>query len=445
MEDCRPSRKRRREDIVFDPHGNILPWGVFFSTRESKYGVGYTDSKGNRSKMLFVHLSDAVDFSNSVMVAKQLTRAMCSSETTREQNLISHGNNASQERNTLSVLKEALSDHGIEVKIMNDFTVADALVKPSSEKCDSWIQVQLKTTKSKEKEGRWHFMGMAGYANMLIVCVSLDDFTVWTFDGSKMDEYVKNHAHPNIKITSGGSVERIGIVHGNGNNATASLAKNIKRCYTVYPSTTFNVASWNLSCKQQFLERWTIEVYRLLHENEGFSVEWPECQGGSFDALFVYKNRKPSSRVQFKHAHQVIGEGKSGFKCNVEKHIGKKKTGAYNSTDFDILVVMNIDISMKVVHVWEFKTRDIDGSVRDNGKVRTPVVSVGGKPSSTSLYLHLDEVVSGWYGIQTPNKNGMGRKNTHLWTIDYATTYQISKRYMPPVPVPKDLSHMNWA
>jgi hypothetical protein len=322
---------------------------------------------------------------------------------------------------------------------MNDFTVPDIVVGRKGFAEDVWIPVQLKTTSEPRGGTRWRFAEVAGYNDMLVVCVCVKDMRIWSFDGSVLHDFVSRKKNNDICISDGGSVSRLGKSHGPGHGAIQSLSRHIDALFTArrYPLVTETEARWMFNQPNHFLEMWTIDLYTNVFSDDHVSIQWPDEPSAAYDVLLIYPGKMPQ-RAQFKFVKEIsrlsgggcsAQKSKAGFQCNLTKSKGGRKKGPYNKGDFDVLVAVHIDTKSAMAHFWT-----IDSSVIF-------------KDSDVSLFtmvLHVAHNDATRCGYRLPNSDGIGRPNHSLWTRSVCHSVPLYESDMPPVPFPESLKEVRW-
>lgn len=74
----------------------------------------------------------------------------------------------------------------LEMKVLDEGTMADVAFRPLSEMRDWWLPIQVKTTESRRRNnGCYAFMFFHGYTNMYIILFSVEDQRIWLADSNE--------------------------------------------------------------------------------------------------------------------------------------------------------------------------------------------------------------------------------------------------------------------
>ena len=107
----------------------------------------------------------------------------------RERNVATWGGNCSQEAKYARLLRSELEKCGIEAIVLNDYTVADIILRPLTILEDRWVPLQLKTTRAQRPTRSdcsvplWRFSNMKGYHGMPILCAATSSSHRWLMVG----------------------------------------------------------------------------------------------------------------------------------------------------------------------------------------------------------------------------------------------------------------------
>jgi hypothetical protein len=143
------------------------------------------------------------DAGNSLVVRREAKRQKLEDLTTkRAADVAITGDNTALERRCLIRLRDAINNHesartgdpldNLQIHIMCDGTLADALYRTNRMEDGDWLSWQHKTTHKRVKNGGWVFQNVNGYDGMAIICESEVDDNQWLFDGNTYHTWTKN-------------------------------------------------------------------------------------------------------------------------------------------------------------------------------------------------------------------------------------------------------------
>jgi hypothetical protein len=184
-------------------------------------------------------------------------------------------------------------------------TMADFLVRPKGTEKDDWLPIQLKvTTKPNEiNSGNYYFAVGAGYVDMCILCICLEDKRMWLFEPGDLRS-------DQVKVA-------IGKTRSKYTHCETTKKDVLKRkLMDVYNMTKFNQASDNLNMPRSKAQQREQE-YRRLREQylPQMSFQYPEREGLTHD--FIVDGKRVQEKVATKRKQR---------KNSYMAHISRSKT-----------------------------------------------------------------------------------------------------------------------
>ena len=449
-----------------------LPTGVCRGPREGSYRVGLR--KDGRKTV------QGLDAAIALRAACEATHAAFlatdTDEKRRARHLARNGGNSEQERAFAQRLQNAFESLGWECHILNDFTLADILVRPRDDGENTWYWVQLKTTAGRcISDEKWQFNKVSNYGRMLVVCHALRGPTSipGTDDTCKPCTWVYNGETLTRHLPSGGLGVTPGKTNVWDNVAEGRLlakceADDLEACAcetaalittllletpAYYPRTPKHEAEWRFEFSNHFAE--FASLYFLMQSAEASvcTVALPEAQAPPHDLEETCKATKEMLRLQAKtpqlRCRNVDGTASthptfSGLRVSLFKSIGDRKVGPYGPNDFDVLVVVWRDVLCHLWHVWRIPIKDIPCNPPKTGNLVTGMtVHV---PRDVLLPPGVDrEAAHGPapnLAVEGGKKFGAAENKTYDWSTPYHTSYPICPEWEPPVPWPDKLHYM---
>lgn len=378
-------------------------------------------------------------------------------EARRARNLAKRGGGSQQERAFAMRLRVAFEGIGWECHILNDFTLADVLVRPKAAEgtvpVDQWHCVQLKTTADRASgENKWSFSQVSHYGRMLVACHALAGPTLkprtWLYDGTMLETYVPSGT---LNVAPGGvwdtDVEGRLLDKCEADDAEAcarETARLIVRHVRNYPTTTMEAAQWTFEDARHFDEFASLSFLMRLAEEEGVCKRTlPEAQQAHHDLDETHLDTGTKRRLQAKGAQlrcrRVDGRPStiptaSGLHVVLHKRIGDKKAGPYNPDDFDVLVVVWRDVACDLWHVWRIPMDQLPRDPKTDNLLTAIKVHL---PQS----VYRDEDAHGPPPKLVNGKRGGRVCDSYEWSIPFHTCYPMKKEWEPPVPWPDELAH----
>ena len=334
------------------------------------------------------------------------------SEEARAANLARHGNASKQERDVVLDINHRIEKDFAPARAMamNDFTLSDAMVDwagaARSNAAAKMSPQQTKTTlyHYKGNENQYVFQNVTGYGKMLVVCIVIkykverppedqalreeeeggegttdlstcETIRGWIFDGEALDKrkkkdlrvtYPKKRKRKNdpLKLSLTGEEPR----------PLNELLQKMKELQTqrengklVYPTMTYEEASWQFKGEKYFKERVSLHLYKTHIKSD---AEFPlEVQNGSYDLVRKDANRCICERIQGKVACKQ--EGHNGLLVNLTESAGKngrrRTRRPYAQGSFDTLSVVYIDWANKRAQLWIIP----ESALLDKGLLKT--------------------------------------------------------------------------
>ena len=176
---------------------------------------------------------------------------------------------------------------------MNDGTRADVLFKVTE---SSYLQLQLKTTATKAKNGNGYlFAHVLGYAGMLVVCWVVDLKKAWVFDGTWLNERGKK----DLKFTPGYATETPALAKAlTMDELVAYLHDHTHAAHLRL--TTEDAARNDFKSKHYKQEKFGIDAYMTFKPG---THDWPRDQNGEYDTLWTCEDEEKTLRVQHKSCY----------------------------------------------------------------------------------------------------------------------------------------------
>lgn len=441
-----------------------LPYGV---NREDDgrgwhgYTVFLEGGKRKRVKDLQTALNMRKSYNDNVAALK----ASQTQQEKRALNIGKHGSDAELERAFAMRLAAAFVSCGWQCIILNDFTLADIIVRPNGEG-DLWYWVQLKTTRGMVASSkRWIFGGVNKYGHMLVCCHALsggveDKPRSWVYDGRVLQKHLPGgclQIGPNSVWGKGkrlvGKCESVDM-----DTCMLQTALVLVRSLVAgsYPRTTECEARWALTTPAYFLEYAGLNLLmRIAEESQDRVVSLPAEQGPHHDLVETFHCDGKRIRLQCKSAFlrcrdadgNLVRDAErathAGLHVNLQKSAGWGVTSQspYDDDDFDVLAVVWRDLLCDTWRVWRIPNDAIPRS--KNGKlVKGMHVHV---PRDVPLPPGVDRVEA--HGPpprlenteHKPKRRGSVSKSYHLTSV-LCKSYPMRDEWEPPVPWPKELA-----
>lgn len=438
---------------------------------------GYDVTLDGNKKHFVISLDAAIAMRKKYDEERAARKASETPEERRKRHKEESGGKSEQERVFAKQLWDAFLSIGWDCLILNDFTLADILVKPADDTSDSWYCVQLKTTKRNCKGRRsWQLRDVTGYDFMLVCCHALKGPNgypcSWVYDGRVLDKHVpcgNLHVYPqgawDDRSKKGRLLDRCGphrfdphITNKAQAHAACAIdtAKKLARLLVRdnYPRVTENEGRWTFKDYRQFYEYAGLHMLmRLANETPEIStMTTPEEQQPHHDLVETCTATGKTKRLQAKSARPRwrLSDGTptparsnlSGVEVTIEKQCGSKVRKAYDPKDFDVLVVVWRDVLCDCWRVWRIPVEQIP--IQKDGKLVTTLrVHV---PRNARLPPGVDRNEA--HGPE-PNllvdgkrvgKGGISK--TYDWTSKLCETYPMRDAWEPPFPWPKELAHL---
>ena len=309
-------------------------------------------------------------------------------------------------------LVAALSASGADACILNDFTKADVIARPSGLRDAKFVRIQMKTTRSHVvgKPGCWQFDHVKGYAGMLVCCITSGDcIRCWMYDGSYLDSIVPE----NIVITPQGKHDIAAIASGFKDIVSMIILRARMLIEENSPDlrTEFEARS-EFRSPAHFIEFSRINEFKeLFCEPRGWILNDPSGSSLPTDKMLSRDSGQSWTRVQFKCCSPRCGS--SGYRGLLrKKYAGKKQ--AYDMGDNDEYIFMHVEEEW--LDVWMLREEDLDGH-HDGVKV----LSMPGAKGTGCLTLHIPpELTCG-----NRFDRGTGISSRTLWTANYHTRVYV--------------------
>lgn len=326
----------------------------------------------------------------------------------RQKNLETWGGNCNQEAQYVRLLRSEMATCGIEVVILNDYTVADVILRPSASKEDRWLPVQVKTTRGARPPRDdafvtvWRFSNMQGYAGMPILCAVVSSEHRWLMIGQ--DWFPKDIEIGSRKSKYSKLLTRV--------DESQELASRLIAMYNdegvdlVYEWS----ARWNIARETHRVEMQSVMLWvRHVCEPNGWSYRWPEGQGLCHDLEYSVDNSVTWKRVQMKTlATHSKGSRASGFSLPLQHQAGYNDAGKpthrpYSVGDADVYVGMRWN--NEHFDVWTFDENELAG-----------YLATGNCPGKVRMSVHLPSELSNERVNDGVSKSKGGPMNKTLWT-----------------------------
>ena len=332
----------------------------------------------------------------------------------RAYNLQTWGQNCSQEDAVVRQLKNVLLDHGIEVLVLNDYTHADVLIRPLGSDTDSWLPLQVKTTRGPRPPRPycnvpiWRFCNVTGYTGMPVLCCVVACGRRWLADG-----YIFTKRDADFSPNSKYARQSIDV------SSDTKLADCLLQMHT--GSEFDNIAEWTA--------RWDIkrETHRIEMQSimlwlnhvcvpNNWTYRWPYGQGLPYDLEVKTSADGTWKRIQFKTAAKHHPKARaSGFSLPLQHQAGYGEDGKprhkpYDIGDADMYVCIRWDEC--VVDVWTFEEADLDGYLSTETSIGKPRISIHLPRSLTSEHVNDGR----------PGSKG-GPVNKTVWTRNHHCRY----------------------
>jgi len=318
-----------------------------------------------------------------------------------------------------SKLVELCAAVGLEAIVLNDFTRADLIVRPTGQADDLWVGIQLKTTRSHviQKPSCWQFDHIKGYKALMVICVVCNNpERNWIFDG----DYLHSIVPENLCISAGGKYDHTALAHG----SLQTILDRLKVLVGDMASSSGVAAMSERTFRTDFLSEGHAKEFRLFElfddcvaAPRGWTTKWPPGASLTYDKLITFDKESTWKRAQFKSVSRRGAS--SGMRGKLTKKV-HKKTCPYDYDDADLYVFLLCDPGAGHMDVWML-SRDL---LVENGRHLT-VDCVEGTGYIT---LHLPEELLGTTDVVPQRKinGGGGRVSQSLWTAGNHMRVQIA-------------------
>ena len=445
-----------------------LPTGVRRGSGKGWYSVNLLKAKTKHVQELdaAIALRAACNATHAAFVATD------TEEKRRARHLAQNGGSHEQERAFAQRLRVAFESLGWECHILNDFTLADILVRPRDDGEDTWYWVQLKTTTKRNSESKWHFSKVSHYGRMLVVCHALEGPTripgtndkfkpcTWIYNGETLTWHLPSGS---LNVSPGPNTEWDDMAEGRllakceaddleaCALETAALIKTLLlQTPAYYPRTPKDEAEWTFEQPTHFAEFASLHFLMQSAEASVCTVALPGAQQPLHDLEETCQATQEMLRLQAKTPQLICRNTdgtasstpkSSGLLVTLQKAIGDKKKGPYGPSDFDVLVVVWRDVRCHLWHVWRIPIKKIPRNPPETGNLVTGItVHV---PKDVPLPPGVDREAA--HG-PAPKMKGDGRRGeickTYDWSTPYHTSYPMCDEWEPRVPWPDALRHM---
>ena len=256
-------------------------------------------------------------YKNSCVICKQCTYKK-SSETKTNVKFIG----TEQEFHVMKAFKNYFTDK-FDMKFMKEGCKVDFLIKPINIKEDSWLPIQLKTTKS-NRHGLYSFHISQEYNNIIIFLFCIDEQKLWILDSSDI----------NVKYINIGKNESI-------YNKYLVSVKNIKNIldelYKSKNNYLNNISFFETLNSIQMNNSIIMNDYR---DNlfKDVSISYPEMNGLAYDCI-INKSYKIQDKILTCHFHNKTNKPDEkrdfpNYICNIGRN-SKKGLKSYQLGDND--------------------------------------------------------------------------------------------------------------
>lgn len=309
---------------------------------------------------------------------------------------------------------------GLQAVSLNDFTRADMIIRRAGTTVDSWVGIQLKTTRShvSKKPNCWQFDHVHGYKDLIVMCVVCDDHkTNWMFDGGALDAVCVE----NVCIVKGGKYDRMAIECGTLLtilNRLAVLIDDSTTTSTIVPTSTEYLFRTDFRSASHAYEFRLFELFDdCVAYPMNWETKWPDGASLTYDKLISFDGLKTWKRAQFK---SVSPRGiTSGMRGKLVKSVNRKQK-AYDYEDADVYVFLFVDDADLHMDVWML-SRDL---LVEHGNH----ISVDGVEGTGYITLHYPESMLGPKDVRPFRDNPTGKGgyvSKSLWTASEHIRVQI--------------------
>ena len=357
------------------------------------------------------------------------------SEKARAANLARSGNTLKQERDVVLEMNRRIEQDFAPARAlaMNDATLSDAMVGwAGADLSNAAAQLSPQQTKTtlyhvKGCENQYRFGGVTGYGKMLVVCIVIkykverppedqalreeeegegttdlskcETIHGWIFDGEALDKRKNKNlrvAYPNKQNRKKDALKL--SLTGKKPRPLNELLQKMKELQTkrengklVYPTMTYEEASWQFKAVDNFKERVSLYLYKTHIKTD---AEFPlEVQNGSYDLVRKDANRCICERIQGKVARKK--EGANGLEVDLHESAGSNGRcpthRPYARGSFDTLLVVYIDWANKRAQLWIIP----ESALLKRGLLRTDTCEGG-----QTFYVYDSTERQSKYGIQ---------------------------------------------
>lgn len=327
----------------------------------------------------------------------------------REKNVLTWGGNCDQEASCARLLRSELKEHGIEVIVLNDYTVADILLRPSTTKDDCWLPLQLKTTKGPRPQRDdcyvtvWRFCNMKGYSGMPILCVDVSSSRRWLMLGQ--DWFPRD-----IDIGALNSKYNELLTRVDDSNKLACEFLSMYNSEHIKRVSEWS-ARWNITRQTHRVEMESITLWiKYVCIPNGWSYRWPEGQSLYYDLEFTSDFGSTWKRIQMKTV--LKSRTASGYSMPLQHQAGYNDEGKpthkpYTIGDADLYV--GLSWNDEHVDIWTFDETDLVERLSTSSSV-----------GKTSIRIHLPAELTNERTNDANDVNGAKRRPgpicKTLWT-----------------------------
>lgn len=420
----------------------------------------YNVMLGNGTTKLIKGLNEALVLRESYDCIQRMIAQLEPNQERLARNQVTNGGGVDQERAFAQRLRTAFEDLDWECHILNDFTLADIIVRPRNNGVqDAWWSLQVKTTAGRSKGSKhWSFHQVSHYGRMLVVCHALqgpneDRPCTWVYDGETLAQHLPSGC---MNVTPKGvwddatSGRLLGKCEAHELEPCAhETAVLLTQLVQQYPRTSKQAAQWTLASSKQFVEFASLNFLMHSADSSVNIIALPETQQPHYDLEETCVRTCDTKLLQVKMAKlysrcvdgtPTANSTVSGLNVSLMKMTGDRKKVPYDPTDFDVLVVVWRDVLCDLWHVWRIPIGDIK-IVTKTGKLLTGII------------VHVPIDVQRPPGVSReaahgpmPRFKGDGRKgnssNAYDWSIQYHACYPMCSAWDPPVPWPAELAYL---
>jgi len=447
----------KKTRFAWDEETELIP-GVRRAARFNCYYVHL--GKGERRHVK--GLDDALALREVHDCLERLIAQLEPEEARVQRNKDKSGGSSAMERAFAERLRVAFELFGWECHILNDFTLADVLVRPREGMDDAWYHLQLKTTAEKGVgRNQWQFGNVSHYGRMLVVCHALQGPNAgrpctWIYDGETLAQHLPS-GHLDVTPLGVWDNPSKGRLLGkcDAGDLETCARETAQLLMTLlerddYPRTTMQDAQWTLEHANHFAEYASLHMLTQRADPAVCTLALPEEQQPHHDLVETCTATGAVQKLQGKTAQPYWRktDGKAsahattaGLHVSLKKNIGDKKTGPYAPDDFDDLVVTWRDVRCDRWHVWRIPMAQIPIDEQTGNLVNTITVHV---PMDAPLPPGVDREAVHGPRPRLKGDGGRGELNkSYDWSIQYHESFEMDWAWEPPVPWPAELEeHM---